>query len=69
MKAEDVRKALDAALREVDPTADRHPWSAVDCASHNEGLSCCLDPRHPGYGSLLDYLAERLARELPKVSS
>jgi hypothetical protein len=63
MNVEDVRKALDAALREADQSVDHHPWhSREDCRAHNEGLSCCLDPSHRDYDLLLTYLAERIAK-------
>ena len=69
MKFEDVRKTIDAALREADSNVDCHPWhSKEDCRAHNEGLACCLDPDHKDYESLLDYLTERLVRELSRVS-
>jgi len=67
VKVEDVRESLDTALREADLRADNHPWhSKEDCRAHNEGLSCCLDPDHKDYDSLLDYLADRIVRGLPK---
>lgn len=75
MKVDDVRKAIDAALREVNKGDNHlfdtdHPWGAtVGCAAHAEWLSCCLDPEHEDYESLLDYLAERVARELSTVTS
>lgn len=71
-----VRAALDKALREADTDClaageEDHPWRGgydpdevrvLDCAAHNESLSCCLDPSHPAYTKMLDYLAERVAR-------
>lgn len=69
-KLGDIRKAIDTALREADQRVDHHPWhSKEDYRAHNEGLICCLDPDHKDYSSLLDYLAERIARELSEVSS
>ena len=78
MNATDVRAALDEALREAAAEADlagteSHIWSMTkdedgrvcDCAAHNEGLLCCLDPGDEHYGRMLDDLAARIARRLP----
>ena len=75
---EEIRKALDEALREADmdqaTDEDRHLWCGPvteedgswerDCVAHGEGQHCCLDPDHGAYGKLLDYLAERVASKL-----
>jgi len=50
-----VRAKLDAALRAWPAHAPK-----VDCAAHNEGLSCCIDHDHENYRDLLDFVASRL---------
>lgn len=58
-----VRAALDVALNEsYRDSRNSHTWAGTsDCASHNEGLACCLDPNHDRYGAMLDELAGRVA--------
>jgi len=78
MNATDVRAALDEALREAAAEAyladaESHVWTTkgdggpfqFGCASHGEGLHCCLDPGHRSYGRMLDDLAARIAKRLP----
>lgn len=75
-----VRVVLGAALRELDEETrgnvpatgsipafgGSHVWGGrFDCASHNEGLSCCLDPRHENFDEMLAALAARVAARLP----
>ena len=58
-----VRAALDVALNEsYRDSRNSHTWAGTSsCASHNEGLACCLDPNHDKYGAMLDELAGRVA--------
>ena len=58
-----IRAALDVALSDTyRDSRNSHTWSGTsDCASHNEGLACCLDPNHDRYEAMLDELAGRMA--------
>lgn len=54
----DRRAAIELALREYVNAS--HPAGGLDCAANREGLHCCLDPEHPGFRSLVDFLDRKL---------
>ncbi len=58
-----LRAALDVALSDsYRDSRNSHTWAGTsDCASHNEGLACCIDPNHDRYEAMLDELAGRMA--------
>lgn len=61
-----LRAALDVALSDSYRDArNSHTWAGTsDCASHNEGLACCIDPNHDRYEAMLDELAGRMSEAM-----
>jgi hypothetical protein len=56
-----ARDALRDALRAYVETGEHR----VECAAHNEGQRCCLDPDHPEFGQLLDAILAAVTKVPP----